>query len=305
MKIAIIGAGAMGCLFAARLALSGNTVRLIDVDSETLEAIRTRGVRLDMAGQVDQIRVPIGLAEQLREDIDLILMLTKGSATRAAIRAARHLIAPQTRVLTLQNGLGNAALIAEYVDTAYILQGITTIAADLRAPGVVHGNSQGTIQWWCCTGEEDPWMKKLHEVLIGAGLTSCPDSAVESRIWEKAAFNAALNGLCTLLDRAVGAVGEHAQGKDLIEEIVSECGSIAEQGGIAFDRPRVVASIDHAIRCQADHLPSMLQDRRAGRATEVESIHGALVSTARKHHLRVPVLETLYRLLAMGESGVA
>ncbi|MFG6667850.1 ketopantoate reductase family protein [Halomonas sp. HNIBRBA4712] len=305
MKIAIIGAGAMGCLFAARLALSGNTVRLIDVDSDTLAAIRTRGISLSLAGQVEQVRVPIGLAEQLREDIDLILILTKGSATRTAIRAVRHIITPQTRVLTLQNGLGNAALIAEYVDTTRVLQGITTIAADLRAPGVVHGNVKGAIHWWYCTGEEDAWMKKLHEVLIGAGLTSCPDPAVESRIWEKAAFNAALNGLCTLLDRAVGAVGEHAQGKNLIEEVVSECSSIAAQCGIAFNRPRVAASIEKALRCQADHLPSMLQDRRAGRATEVESIHGALVTTARQHHLRVPVLETLYRLLAVGEPGVS
>lgn len=302
MKVAIIGSGAMGCLFAARLTLSGNTVYLIDVNPATLSTILSDGIRLDMQrGEVEQVRVPIHRAGELHEDVDLLLILTKGSATEAAINASSYLVGVNTWVLTLQNGLGNAALLAKYIKAPQILQGITTIAADLASAGVVSSSGQGMIYWWSFTGREEPFMGQLQRVLVDAGLHSCLDTDVEVRIWEKVAFNAALNGLCTLLDCIVGELDRKVQGQHLIENIVSECCWVAKQECVAVDQNRVLASISHAIHDQAHHLPSMLQDRRAGRSTEVESIHGAIVCIARQHHLQVPVLKTLYRLLMLGE----
>ncbi len=302
MKIAIIGAGAMGCLFAARLTLSGNTVHLIDVDPATLSTIRSDGIKLDMeSGEVEQVHVPIHRAGELHGDVDLLLILTKGSATQAAIKASCCLVGAGTWVLTLQNGLGNAALIAKSIEASQILQGITTIAADLKSPGVVISRGQGVIHLWSFTGKDNPFMGRLQRVLLDAGLHSYLDADVEIRIWEKATFNAALNGLCTLLDCAVGELGRKTQGQHLIEDIVSECCRVAKLECVAVDKNRVLASISHALRDQAHHLPSMLQDRRAGRSTEVENIHGAIICIARQHHLQVPVLETLYRLLRLCE----
>jgi 2-dehydropantoate 2-reductase len=305
MKIAIIGAGAMGCLFAARLQLSGNQVQLIDVDPATITAIRTKGITLTLDGSVPQhVFLPIHTADQLQAGFDLLLVLTKGMATSAAMVSVSHLIIPSTRVFTLQNGLGNAALIARYTTDANILHGITTIAADLQAPGVVHGNCQGNIYWWSYCGEEDLFMRQLNEVLLEAGFHSCLDDGADSRIWEKVAFNAALNGLCTLLDRSVGEVGHYQEGQRLIQWVVRECHSVATQIGVAFDQPRVLSSISYAVTHQAHHLPSMLQDRHACRATEVEAIHGAILRIARQHHVHTPTLETLYCLLKLGEPSL-
>ncbi|WP_027966405.1 ketopantoate reductase family protein [Halomonas halocynthiae] len=302
MKIAIIGAGAMGCLFAARLMSSGNAVHLIDVDPVTLSTIGSDGIRLNMEGRCsEQVRVPIHRAGELREDVDLVLILTKGSATETAISASCDLVGANTWVMTLQNGLGNASLLAKHVKASQVLQGITTIAADLMSPGVVNSGGQGVTHWWRLAGEKVPFMAELNDVLVDAGLYSYLDAGIEAHIWEKVAFNAALNGLCTLLDCAVGELVRQPQGQQLIEDVVRECYRVARQDGVAFDQTRVLESITHAIHSQGHHLPSMLQDRRAGRSTEVESIQGAIVRIAKRHHMETPVLETLYRLLLLGE----
>ncbi|NYT71994.1 ketopantoate reductase family protein [Halomonas sp. QX-2] len=302
MKIAIVGAGAMGCLFAARLALSGSQVHLIDVDPATIATIRTKGITLTLDdGECQHLFVPIHFAEQLQECFNLLIVLTKGAVTSAAIRSVLHLITPDTRVLTLQNGLGNAALIAGHITPVNILHGITTIAADLQGPGEAHGNRQGHIYWWRYSGVEDLFMQQLNELLQRAGFNSCLDPEIDSRIWEKVAFNAALNALCTLLNGPVGVVGQHPQGKQLIQKVVQECRMVAVQAGVAFDQPRVFASITQAVTHQAHHLPSMLQDRRACRATEVEAIHGAILRIAGQHQVHTPTLETLYCLLKLGE----
>lgn len=305
MKIAILGAGAMGCLFAARLALSGNQVHLIDVDPANISAIRTKGITLTLDDRVSQpVFLPIHTAGQLQAGFDLLLVLTKGTVTSTAVGSVSHLITANTRVLTLQNGLGNAEVIAQYAAAANILHGVTTIAADIQVPGEVHGNCQGNIYWWSYCGEESPFMRQLNEILLEAGFNSCLDDRIDSRIWEKVAFNAALNGLCTLLDKPVGEVGHYQAGQRLIQLVVQECYTVATQAGVAFDQPQVFDSIAYALAHQADHLPSMLQDRRACRATEVEAIHGAILRIAEQHHVHTPTLETLYCLLKLGEPSL-
>ncbi|MFC0267226.1 ketopantoate reductase family protein [Kushneria aurantia] len=302
MKTIIIGAGAMGCLFAARLSLSGNQVNLIDIDPEVLLAIRSHGIRLNMENsEKEQVYVPVHSADQLSEHFDLVLVLTKGGATEGAIKAARHLIAADTRVLTLQNGLGNADVLAKFIDPATILHGVTTLAADLEAPGVIQCKGQGDLHWWSYDGQYDPFMAKLHDTFLVAGLSSVLNPDVAEYIWEKAAFNAALNGLCTLLDKKVGEVGNQERGQRLIENIVVECGKVARHSGAMFDQKKVLKNIEHAIRYQAQHIPSMLQDRRAGHASEVILLHESIVRLSKQHDLRTPVLETLCDLLILGE----
>ena len=306
MNIAILGAGAMGCLFAAQLTLSGNQVQLIDVDPTTISAIRDQGITLTLEGSAPQrVCLPIHTADQLQVGFDLVLVLTKGTVTSAAVASVSHLLTPNTRVFSLQNGLGNADLIAQYVDPANVLHGVTTIAADLQKPGEVHGNCQGSIHWWSYCGEESPFMRPLNEVLLKAGFNSYLDDQTESRIWEKVAFNAALNGLCTLLDASVSVVDGHREGQRLIQRIVKECSMVARQLKVAFDQPRVMGNIAHAVAHQGHHLPSMLQDRRACRATEVEAIHGAILRIAEQHCVYTPTIATLYGLLKLGEPPLA
>ncbi|TBU90270.1 ketopantoate reductase family protein [Phytopseudomonas dryadis] len=302
MNIAIIGAGAMGCLFAARLALGGAQVSLVEVDEASIAAIARHGLRLHVGErQHPVIRLPIARAEHTQGPFDLLMVFTKGLHTRSAIASVRHLLGPDTWVLTLQNGLGNAECIAETVAAERVLIGMTDVPADLSAPGVVHAIDSGKVRLWRYRGDSDAAPRAVSQLLRRAGFDSAADPAVQSAIWEKVAFNAALNALCTLLGQPVGVIGASADGRWLAERVVEESQRIAAAEGITFDSARVLARMQRVYGEQAGHRPSMLQDRQAGRPSEIESINGALLRHARRHHLAAPVLETLYRLVRLGE----
>jgi len=301
MNIAIIGAGAMGCLFAARLALSGSRVSLVEVDRTAIDTIGQQGLRLYLGDHAHQVNVPIALAADTQGPFDLLMVFTKGFHTQAAITSVQHLIGPDTWVLTLQNGLGNADCIAETVAAERILIGMTDVPADLVAAGVVHAVEAGKVRLWGYNGGTTAALTAVSQRLVDAGFDCATDPDVVTTIWEKVVFNAALNALCTLIGQPVGIIGASPDGRWLAERVVDECQAIAAAQGIAFNSQRVLARMQQVYVEQAAHHPSMLQDRQAGRRSEIESINGALLGHARHHGLSAPVLETLYRLVRMGE----
>lgn len=301
MNIAIIGAGAMGCLFAARLRLGGARVSLVEVDMASITAIAEHGLHLHLGERQYQVRLPIAQAKDTEGPFDLLMVFTKGMHTRAAIASVRHLVGPHSWLLTLQNGLGNAECIVETVAAQRVLIGMTDVPADLTAPGVVHASDSGKIRLWRYRGGSCTELQAISRLLSDAGFDCAADAAVQSSIWEKVAFNAALNALCALIGQPVGVIGASADGRWLAEQVIDESQRIAEAEGIAFDSERVRARMRLVYIEQAEHRPSMLQDRQAGRPSEIESINGALLQHARHHQLSTPVLETLYRLVRLGE----
>lgn len=301
MNIAIIGAGAMGCLFAARLVLSAARVSLVEVDAACIATITEHGLHLHLGERQHQVRLPIALAEQIQGPFDLLMVFTKGMHTRTAITSVRHLIGPNSWVLTLQNGLGNAESIIETVAAERVLIGMTDVPADLTAPGVVHAVDTGKVRLWRYQGYGCAELSAVSQLLSRAGFDCATDPAVQSAIWEKVAFNAALNALCVLVGQPVGVIGASADGRWLAEQVIDESQRIAMAEGVAFDSERVRARMRQVYAEQAAHRPSMLQDRQAGRPSEIESINGALLRHARRHQLSTPILETLYRLVRLGE----
>lgn len=299
MNIVIIGAGAMGGLFAARLALHGAKVSLIDASQPTIDAISANGLCLRLDHGERRVSVPISRAEQASGAADLLIVFTKGVHTAAAIDSVRHLVGPATWALTLQNGLGNAECIAEVIDPQRLLIGMTTLPADLEGPGVVHAIESGEIRLWGYRGQESVRLREVAQLLNDAGLTSILEPAVESAIWEKVAFNAALNALCTVSGQAVGTVGASADGRWLAEQVVEETARVANALGIAFCAEHVRAAMAAVYVEQAGHKPSMLQDRLAGRPTEIESINGAILRFAQQTGVATPTVETLYRLVRL------
>ena len=137
MRIGVVGAGAMGCLFGGLLAEAGQDVFLVDVSERQIAAINEGGLLLATDGGERRVRLPAGRADAFQGACDLLVVFTKGMHTRAAVAGARHLVGPDTWALTVQNGLGNADAIAETVPPARIIAGMTSWPADLVAPGHV------------------------------------------------------------------------------------------------------------------------------------------------------------------------
>lgn len=302
MRIAILGAGAMGSLFGGLLAESGEDVTLIDVNDAHLDAIRRDGLRIgDDRGErrITTLQALRPEAANVSADtpFDLLIVFTKSLHTRVALDGVRALLTPHTHVLTLQNGLGNVETLNAFVPLERILVGVTTWPADLAGPAHVLSHGAGTIRMMTADGAASPFATAVADALSRAGLACTLDADVWAAIWEKVAFNAALNTLCAVTRCTVDQLGEHHDGPRLAQAIVAETAAVARAKGIAVDAARIARNVEHAIREHRGHRPSMLQDVLAGRRTEIDAIGGKVVAAAREVGLAVPHTETMLSLV--------
>ncbi|MCA7974173.1 2-dehydropantoate 2-reductase [Burkholderia sp. AU39826] len=308
MKIAILGAGAMGSLFGGRLAESGEAVTLIDVNDAHLEAIRRDGLRIDDDRGERRIRTLHAMRPEAANadaaaapdaPFDLLIVFTKSLHTRAALDGVRALLTPDTFVLTLQNGLGNVETVNAFVPIERILVGVTTWPADAAGPAHVRSHGAGTVRMMTADGAARPFAAAVADALSRAGLACTLDADVWAAIWEKVAFNAALNTVCAATGCTVDQLGHHHDGPRLALAIAAETAAVARAKGIAVDGARIARNVEHAIRDHRGHRPSMLQDVLAGRRTEIDAISGKVVAAARETGVAVPHAETLLTLVRL------
>jgi 2-dehydropantoate 2-reductase len=297
MRITIAGAGAMGTLFAARLALAGETVRLIEADASTIETIRAHGVRLTDHSGTYRVMVPISLASESDSMADLLIFFTKGAQTCLAARSCAHLAGPHTLVLTLQNGLGNAEQLASFYDPAQVLLGITNFPSDRVSPGEVLSHGVGEIHLGRLQGGSNNELEDLGRTFSRSGLECHVETDIQVRVWEKVAFNTALNSVCALAGVNVATVAKDPRAMNLVMMVAQEVTTTARACGVQVDFSRVQAAILQAVRHQGMHRPSMLQDIDAGRPTEVDFLSGAVLSRARTVGVGMPATYALDALL--------
>jgi 2-dehydropantoate 2-reductase len=303
IRISILGAGAMGSLFGGLLAEAGHKVELLDVNPAQIAAVREHGLLVRNDAGERRLALSILRPEEARTQPDWLIVFTKAMHTQGALESARHLIGPQTRLLSLQNGLGNAEKLMAFADASRIAIGMTTVPADLVAPGEVHSHGPSKTRVVMVDGRDDDGLAALVTALNAAGLPCAVDPEAIVAIWEKVAFNVALNSLCAVTQRTVGALGNATDGRALAHAVAHEVLAVAQAEGLAVSPERAHATIDHALDHHGGHKPSMLQDLLARRRTEIETLNGAVVRAAERHGIAAPRTEALYALVKMAEEG--
>ncbi|MEM7126884.1 MAG: 2-dehydropantoate 2-reductase [Chloroflexota bacterium] len=301
MKITILGAGAMGSLFGGRFAQAGLDVQLLDVNQEHIDAINHTGLHLDLDDGQYTIRLPALRPEEATDIADLLIVFTKTFHTRVALAAAQHLIDDSTHVLSVQNGLGNLERIADFVPHGRIIIGMTDSPADFLGPGRVasHGRSRTTLM--LADGQKTPFLDKVHGAFEAAGVVTIIDPDVWVGIWEKVAFNVALNAICGITRATPGTLVQSSASLALANAVASEACAAARANQVNVDEDRVHSTIEKSCHEHANHKPSMLQDLLAGRRTEVDSLNGAVVERAKQVGMEAPLNEMLYRLVKLAE----
>jgi 2-dehydropantoate 2-reductase len=321
MQIAILGAGAMGSLFGGLLAEAGASVTLLDVNQQHLDAIHRNGLRLELDSRTRVItNLTACRPDQASQFPDLLMIFTKTHQIAPALTSARHLIGPNTWVLTLQNGLGNVEAISAFVPRARILVGVATIPADFLGPAHVasHGGGQIRMGHADSSAQTDhPGHRPFNDCRMlcqvvdlfnladrfnRAGLQATADPNVWAAIWEKVAFNAAFNALCAVTGCTVEQIASVPSGPATALAVVAEVIAVAHACGIPANRERTQHMILDSLKTHAGHQPSMLQDINAHRRTEIDSINGAVVRAAAKHNIPVPNTAMLATLVSLIES---
>lgn len=301
MKIAVIGAGAMGTLFGGRLAMAGNDVTMVDVVPAVLDAINRDGIILDDEAGHHKIPVKAKKAEEMTEKVELAVLFTKTLYSRSALESAASFIGEDTYILTLQNGLGNIELISEFVKMDKILVGVTNYASDVKGPGKISSHGSGYVKIMTASGEINEMISRVNEMLIKAGFHSEITEDVFVAIWEKAGFNAAINSTTAICHVPCGGVGKVEEGRSLAAKIAEETARVANAYGVKVKAESIVSSLENTYEAHKDHFTSMAQDVQRKRKTEVRFINGGIVKKAKEKGIEVPYTEAVYDLLRIIE----
>lgn len=302
MKVLILGAGAMGCLYGAAFHRAGCDVTLVDVNREHLDAINASGLELDTRAGVERLPIPARLPDEVKKTADLVVVFTKTFQTDKALAGIARAIGPETRLLSLQNGLGNDRRLAYHAAPERVMIGTSTLPSDLAGPGKVRSHGEGGSKLYPAFGGEADFAQEVADLLSRGGIPAVLDPDIHAAIWSKAIFNAAMNPLCALTRRTPGFLGAHEESRAMIRAVVLEGVAAANASGVAIEAQPILNLTEVSVTDHADHEASMLQDVKAGRRTEINAINGAIVETARGAGVEVPVTETLWRLVKLEDA---
>lgn len=303
MRIIIVGAGAMGSLYGGRLKETGYDVVLIDIWSEHIEAINTSGLKIEGETDIRVISVAAHFAHEVKEKADLIVVFTKTLHTEKALQSVLHLVDDETMVMTLQNGLGNVEVLGKYFPNERIIVGTTNFPSDLVAPGHVKSVGTGETKIMQLGGRGNNRVEIISKALNEAGFNCKVTENIFPFIWEKVAFNAAMNSLTAVTGLTVGYLGLSEEGRNLASQVADEVLNVAESKGLSVNKERVRKMMDEAFVEHFNHQPSMLQDLKAGKPTEIDSINGAVVNEAKAIGCAVHATEVLYKLVKVLEKA--
>jgi 2-dehydropantoate 2-reductase len=277
MKIAIVGPGGIGCLFAGLLSQGGHDVWLVDRHADRAHLLDRRGIWI--SGVSGEFRSPVRATAQPRDvgPADLVLISVKSYDTAGAALTAQPLIAAEGTVLTLQNGLGNLELLQRMLGAERVIAGVTSQAATLIAPGQVHHAGLGMTIVGEPSGELSERLTAIEAALSEARIQVELTTQLASVLWGKLVVNAGINAVATLAQVRNGGIMESASLRQVLRSAVSEVEQVAKARQIRLPQPDMVLHAEEICQRTANNLNSMLQDYYRQRRTEVDAINGAVV----------------------------
>jgi len=297
MKIAIVGAGAMGSLFGALLAGGGGEVWLLDVREDHVRAIRQEGLSIERPESSAHASLhattdpdDIGLAE-------LVMVFVKSTQTAAAAETAGKLAGDTGYVLTLQNGMGNADIISEIVDPRRVMAGTTSHGATLLGPGRIRHAGVGptVIGMWHEDGDTAVAQRTAAR-FSDAGIATEAVDDVRRIVWDKLLVNVGINAITALTGIRNGELLDLEVTRTVCAEAVEEAVAVARAQGIPV-RNDAVAHVYEVARATAANRSSMGQDVDNARQTEIDAINGVVVREAERLGLQAPVNRALTGLI--------
>ena len=304
MKIAVIGAGAMGSLFGALLAEGGHEIWLCDIWQEHIDAVRQNGLAIEREGQTRSVSLnAVGDPGQIGES-ELVLIFVKSTQTGSAAESAALLAGRTGLVMTLQNGMGNAEIIAEHIPPSRILAGTTAHGATMLDAGSIRHAGAGatTVGMWAGAENEFQIARQISDQFTQAGIESTAVEAVRPVIWDKLIVNVGINAITALTGIKNGQILDLASTRELSRAAVDEAASVAQALGVEVRKDPAGHVFEVAAATDANRS-SMGQDVDHHRPTEINAINGFVVREASRMGLAAPVNRALTALVETMETN--
>jgi len=298
-KIAVVGTGAVGGYYGARLAQHGHDVHfLLRSDYETVKrrGLNVRSCHGDFRLSPDQIQVyndphkmPVA---------DLVLVTLKSTANDQFQPLIGPLLKEDTAILTIQNGLGNEDRLAELFGASRILGGMAFVCINREAPGVIHHIDHGLIRLGEFKGGPSDRANRIANLFSSSTVQCEVLEDLRFGRWSKLIWNIPFNGFGAVLDLTTDRLIDNEAGIELLTGIMREVAEAAEALGLKMPADIIDQQIRRT-RTMGAYRSSMQVDRQEGRALEVESIFGEPLRQANRAGVKTPKLEMLYRLVQL------
>ena len=302
-KVAIVGCGAMGSVYAAMMADAGHDVHAVTLWPDHAAAMARDGLRCE--GKSGDRTVRLASAGTTTEGIgpcDLVIVATKAFDVEAAARASLPLLGPDTVVQTIQNGLGSPDIAAPILGADRIAVGVVGgFGASMRAPGHTHHSGMEMIRFGPHAGLPLEPLERSAEVWRSAGFTVKLFGDIEQMVWEKLIMNVTFSGTCCLTELTIGGVMADADAWAVAEGCAKEAIAVAAAKGVRLDVGDPLAHIRTLAGKIPDARPSMLLDWLANRRCEIDAINGAIPRLGRTLGVPTPVNDIVVGLVKARE----
>lgn len=302
MKIGVIGAGAVGLFFGSLLQRSGQDLHYLlrsDYAAIVADGLKVYSINGDF--HLENLNVYRDAADI--GCVDLVMIALKTVSNSQMVDLVRPLVGPDTLILTLQNGLGNEEILAEAFGPANILGGVTYLGAARKETGSVYHTNSGKIDLGEYVGGPGNRCEKLAGMFTDAGIPCKVISDLKRKRWEKLCWNVPFNGLGALLNQDTAQLLSDSGMKELIRTLILEicAGANAQDILRPLDGLIMADNLVSYTEKLPPYRPSMLVDRDAGRAMEIESILGVPLQQAEYQGVTMPHVAMLYNLLNAAE----
>lgn len=296
MKIAVLGAGAMGMLIGGFLS-TANDVTLIDINTQAVDKINADGVVIHQADGTVATVHPAATADSAgMQPVELIVVFVKAMYSRAALQANRHLIDSDTCLMTLQNGAGHEDTLLEFADQAHIIIGTTQHNSSIAALGEVNHGGCGHTYIGCLSGDVYR-LQPVADAFNASGLAASVDADVKKLIWSKMFTNVSASALTGALQCPLGYISADADAWHLCETLIREAVAVANANGMGFDVEQKIAEVRTVCDNSPGGITSICADIAQGRKSEVDTISGSVVRASRRNGVAAPSHEFLVRLI--------
>ena len=294
MKVAVVGAGAVGCYYGGMLARAGHDVTLIG-RPQHVEAIERQGLRLETQTFDERIRVSASSEGSAVRSAQLVLLCVKSTDTESAAAAIKPHLAPDALLLSLQNGVENADRLRAILPQD-VLAAVVYIGTEMAGPGHVRHHGRGEL-----IIERSRASDELAQALIAAGVPTDISDNVRGALWAKLILNCAYNALSAITQLPYGRLVKGAGITAVMRDVVDECLAVAKADDVT-----IPGDVDAAIRKIAETVPgqysSTAQDLARGKPSEIDHLNGVIVRRGEALGVATPVNRLLHAIVKLLES---
>ena len=294
LKIAVMGAGAVGCYYGGMLARAGHDVVLI-ARPQHVQAIASVGLRLQSQTFDEQIQLQATTDASAVQGADLVLFCVKSSDTEAAGRLMQPYLRADAMVMCLQNGVDNADRLRSVLPDHTVSAAVVYVATEMAGPGHVKHNGRGDL-----VIEPSVSSKAVAEALTAAGVPTVISNNVRGELWAKLILNCAYNAVSAIAQLPYGKTVVGAGVQDVMRDVVAECLAVAKAEGV-----QVAGDVHAAVAKLAGSMPkqssSTAQDLARGKPTEIDYLNGLIVQRGTALGIATPANRVLWALVKLLE----